>query len=94
MPANKLAKEFYHFLDVNNIREEFFREVRKNSVNLVSVENFIESTAPKDLMPLSFDWTATQKGFNYWHDISFKWINVVASIDRKFLKATNESAVV
>ena len=73
-------KEFVKYLKDNNIHEEFIYNCEHYNKNLI---NNINKTKPHDYVNVSFIWSYTKEGYDFWYDIYNKW--------RKYLKKQNES---
>ena len=44
------------------------------------LEFLIKDGYSYDIISYAFDWSESQEGYNYWHEISIKWQNLIRDV--------------
>lgn len=83
MQRNKHLKNvFLRFLKDNNAYFEYFSNIKKFNTEGYLKDFFIRNS-PESWLRLSFVWSSTIQGCDFWFNLSCKWAYVIVNIDNK-----------
>ena len=83
MQRNKHLKNvFSRFLKDNNAYVEYFSNIKEFNTEGYLKDFFIRNS-PESWLRLSFVWSSTMQGCDFWFNLSCKWSQIIHSINTK-----------
>lgn len=78
MNAELIKEQFFKFLEENNCKDEYFNnnKLQIGDRSWVKSFNCLLHEDPVCLIQDAFKWSETDKGHNFWSDLSYEWDNI------------------
>ena len=74
MTKENLKEQFFLFLKESSCYHKFFKNLDSDFIRFNHLTKLLDY--PRELINLAFDWSLSEEGFNYWENISNRWIAI------------------